>query len=132
MLGSIFGMFSYSQAPFHKGVNLTGWFQTTGAHNIQFRKFTKKDFSDIKSLGCDVIRLPINMHEMTLGAPDYIIDPLLLTFMDSTVTWAEELQLHLLIDNHSFDPSTNTSPDVGDILTRIWPQIAERSKIAPI
>ncbi len=128
MLGSIFGMFSYSQAPFHKGVNLTGWFQTTGAHNIQFRKFTKKDFSDIKSLGCDVIRLPINMHEMTLGAPDYIIDPLLLTFMDSTVTWAEELQLHLLIDNHSFDPSTNTSPDVGDILTRIWPQIAERYK----
>jgi endoglucanase len=121
-------MFSYSQAPFHKGVNLTGWFQTTGAHNIQFRKFTKKDFSDIKSLGCDVIRLPINMHEMTLGAPDYIIDPLLLTFMDSTVTWAEELQLHLLIDNHSFDPSTNTSPDVGDILTRIWPQIAERYK----
>ena len=86
---------AFSQAPFHKGVNLTNWFQSGGAHNIQFRKFTKKDFADIKSLGCDVIRLPINLHGMTLGAPDYIIDPLLFTFLDSTVLWAEELNIHL-------------------------------------
>ncbi|MFZ4465148.1 MAG: cellulase family glycosylhydrolase [Bacteroidales bacterium] len=122
----LIGMAAFSQAPFHKGVNLTNWFQSTGAHNIQFRKFTKKDFADIKSLGCDVIRLPINLHGMTLGAPDYIIDPLLFTFLDSTILWAEELNIHLLIDNHSFDPSTNTSPNVGEILTRVWPQIAER------
>ena len=59
----------YAQAPFSRGVNLTGWFQASSPRKIQFRKFTKKDFSDIKSLGCDVIRLPINLHAMTNGAP---------------------------------------------------------------
>lgn len=35
---------------FHKGVNITNWFQTNGAQGIQYRKYTKKDFMDIKSL----------------------------------------------------------------------------------
>ena len=39
-----------AQVPFHKGVNLTGWFQTNNARHIQFSKFTKKDFQNIKSL----------------------------------------------------------------------------------
>ncbi|HEX7410517.1 MAG TPA: cellulase family glycosylhydrolase, partial [Bacteroidales bacterium] len=104
---------SQAQVPFHSGVNLTGWFQADNARKIQFRRFTKKDFYDIKSLGCDVIRLPINLHGMTSGAPDYTIDPIFISFLDSAVSWAEELQLYLLIDNHSFDPSVNTSSDIG-------------------
>jgi endoglucanase len=118
----------HSQVPFHRGVNLTGWFQASTAQKIQFRKFTKKDFIEIKSLGCDVIRLPINLHGMTAGAPDYIIDPLLFSFLDSAVNWAEELQLYLLIDNHSFDPSSNTSPDIGLTLNKVWPQLADHYK----
>lgn len=117
-----------AQVPFHRGVNLTGWFQASDARKIQFQKFTKKDFVDIKSLGCDVIRLPINLHGMTTGAPDYIIDPLLFSFLDSAVSWAEELQLYLLIDNHSFDPLANTSPDINLTLNKVWPQIAEHYK----
>lgn len=120
--------FSWSQVPFHRGVNLTGWFQASSARSIQYRKFTKKDFMEIKSLGCDVIRLPINLHGMTAGAPDYIIDPLLFSFLDSAVNWAEELQLYLLIDNHSFDPSANTSPDIGLTLNKVWPQLADHYK----
>jgi len=58
------------EVPFHRGVNLTGWFQADSPRQIQFTKFTKQDFLDIKSLGCDVIRLPINLHFMTSGAPD--------------------------------------------------------------
>jgi endoglucanase len=114
--------------PFHRGVNLTNWFQADNARKIQFRKYTEKDFKDIKSLGCDVIRLPINLHGMTSGAPDYTIDPLFISFLDSAVNWAEELQLYLLIDNHSFDPSVNTSPEIGQILTKVWPQLAEHYK----
>lgn len=117
-----------AQVPFHRGVNLTGWFQASDARKIQFRKFTKKDFVDIKSLGCDVIRLPINLHGMTAGAPDYTIDPLLFSFLDSAVNWAEELQLYLLIDNHSFDPVAYTSPDINLTLNKVWPQIAEHYK----
>jgi len=65
---------------------------------------------------------------MTSGAPDYTIDPLFVSMLDSAVTWAEELQLYLIIDNHTFDPAINTSPDVGLILTKVWPQLAERYK----
>ncbi|NTW23540.1 MAG: cellulase family glycosylhydrolase [Lentimicrobium sp.] len=124
----LFVFYSTAQVPFHRGINLTSWFQESEAGNIQFQKFTYKDFEEIKSLGCDIIRLPLNLHDMTSGAPDYIIDPILFSLLDSAVTWAEILQLHLLIDNHSFDPSVSTSPDVGQILTRVWPQIAGRYK----
>ena len=37
-----------AQPTFTKGVNLTGWFQAESAHQIQFSKFTKKDFERIK------------------------------------------------------------------------------------
>ncbi len=121
-------LLSQAQVPFHRGVNLTNWFQSDNARKIQFRKYTKKDFMDIKSLGCDVIRLPINLHGMTSGTPDYIIDPLFISFLDSAVNWAEELNIYLIIDNHSFDPSVNTSSDIGQILTKVWPQLAEHYK----
>ena len=81
-----------AQVSFNRGVNLTGWFQTSSAQQIQFTKYTKKDFQNIKSLGCDVIRLPINLFYMTNGSPDYTIDPLMYEFLDQAVNWAEELQ----------------------------------------
>ena len=65
------------EVPFTRGVNLTMWLQETSVKQIQFSKYTKKDFENIKLLGCDVIRLPINMHAMTKGAPNYVIEPLL-------------------------------------------------------
>ena len=117
-----------AQAPFSRGVNLTNWFQVSSAHQIQFTKFTKKDFENMKSLGCDVIRLPINLHFMTNGAPDYTLDPLFLDFLDQAVTWAEDLQLHLILDNHTFDPSANTDPAVGTILVKVWTQMATHYK----
>jgi len=80
-----------AQVSFNRGVNLTGWFQTSSAQQIQFTKYTKKDFQNIKSLGCDVIRLPINLFYMTNGSPDYTIDPLMYEFLDQAVNWTEEL-----------------------------------------
>jgi len=91
------------QAQFNRGVNLTGWFQVSNPRQIQFSKYTYKDFEQIKSLGCDVVRLPINLHAMTSGAPDYRVDELFLTFLDSVVQWCETLQIHLIIDNHTGD-----------------------------
>jgi endoglucanase len=119
---------SYSQAPFSRGVNLTGWFQGNNPGQIQFTKFTKKDILQIKSLGCDVIRLPVNMHSMTSGTPSYILDPLYLSFQDSVVTWCEQLHIYLILDNHSFDPNVNTSSGIEDILIKVWSQFASHYK----
>lgn len=127
-LSSIIISDSYSQVPFSRGVNVTNWFQASSAQQIQFTKFTRQDFLNIKSLGCDVIRLPINLHAMTNGSPDYIIDPLFFTFLDSAVSWAEELQIHLLLDNHTFDPAVNTDPEIGPVLIKVWTQMAEHYK----
>ncbi len=118
----------YAQVLFQRGVNLTNWFQSASASQIQFNRFTKKDFQDIKSLGCDVIRLPINLHAMTSGAPDYTLDPLFLSFLDQAVDWAEELDIHLILDNHTFDPSAPTDPAIGPVLVKVWSQMADHYK----
>jgi endoglucanase len=117
----------FSTEIFTKGINLTEWFQEPAVRSIQANKYTKKDFEDIKSLGCDVIRLPINLHAMTGGAPDYIIDPMLFKFLDRAVDICEELNISLILDNHS-DSDKMTDPSVGDILSKIWTQIAGHYK----
>lgn len=118
----------WSQTPFHRGVNLTNWFQAGSANQIQYTKFTQKDFENIRSLGCDAIRLPINLHFMTNGAPDYALDPVFLSYLDRAVDWAEELDIHILLDNHTFDPATATDPAVGTILVKVWTQMADHFK----
>ncbi len=114
--------------PFNRGINLTMWFQTSDVRQIHFAKFTEQDFINLKTMGVDVIRLPINLHYMTNGAPDYTIDPLFFNFLDQVVAWAENLEMHLILDNHTFDPSINTPPDIGDILIPVWEQMAEHYK----
>jgi endoglucanase len=69
-----------AQTSFTKGVNLTNWFQAESPEQIHFIKYTKDDFKNIKSLGCDVIRLPINLHSMIIDSIEYKLDPLFLFF----------------------------------------------------
>ena len=114
------------EVPFNRGLNLTNWFQVGSAQQIQFTRYTREDFEQIKSLGCDVVRLPINLHFMTNGAPNYTVDPLFYEFLDLVIDWTEELDIHLILDNHTFDPAESTDPVVGDILKIVWPQLAAR------
>ena len=113
-----------TEAPFSRGVNLSNWLQASSAQNVHFAKFGRTDFAQIQQLGCDVVRLPISLHAMTSGPPDYRIDPLLYSFLDQIADWADELGLHLILDNHSFDPAVSTSPDIGDVLVPVWTQLA--------
>lgn len=115
-------------AQFNKGVNLSEWFQAGSPKAIQFNKYTVKDFENIKSLGADVIRLPINLNNYTLGAPDYEIDPFFLNFLSKAVDWCEQLGIHLLLDNHTFDPAVATDPNIDDILIPVWRNMAEHFK----
>lgn len=114
-----------TEAPFHRGVNLTSWLQVGSARQIQFTQFTRQDLVNIKSLGCDVIRLPINLHYMTSGAPDYTVDPLFFYFLDQIVDWCEGLELHLILDNHTFDVDANTDVNIDKVLVPVWSQMAE-------
>lgn len=122
--------FSQPSMPFNRGINLTNWFQVNDISQIQFNKYTKTDFEQIKFLGVDVIRLPIHLHTQTTGSPDFKVDPILFNFLDQIVTWCEELGLHIIFDNHTFDASGITPPDIEIPLLKIWPQIAARYKSA--
>ena len=115
-------------SPFSKGVNFSGWFESGGANAIPFTRYVERDFANVKSLGADVIRLPIRMHSMTGGSPDYTLDPLLFKFLDMAVNWAEKYGIYLIIDNHSFDPVKNTENDIDKILIPVWEQVAKRYK----
>lgn len=117
---------SNKTAPFSKGVNFSKWFESPSAQAIQFNRFLEQDFIDVKRLTADVIRLPVKMHDMT--GTDYILDPLLLQYLDTAVDWAEKHGLYIIIDNHSFDPIAPTNPDIDDILLKVWAQLAERYK----
>jgi endoglucanase len=117
-----------AQNTFNKGVNLSNWFQANSVKQLQFTKFSKQDIQNIKSLGCDVIRFPLNLHAMTNGAPNYIISPLFFQFLDSVVSWAEELQIHIILDNHTFDPKADTPLDFDIPLRKEWIQMAKHYK----
>jgi endoglucanase len=123
LISILIGYSAECQTPFNKGVNLTGWFQTSSPGQIQFKRFTKQDLVNIKSLGSDVIRLPIDLHSMTSGSPDYIPDPLFLSMLDSVATWAEDLHIYLLIDNHS-ELSSLTTAEMQNELTKEWTLMA--------
>ena len=115
-----------TEVPFHRGVNLTSWLQVGSVRQIQFGMFTKQDLVNIKSLGCDVIRLPINLHHMTSGAPKYTVDPLFFYFLDQIVDWCEELGIHLILDNHTgdVDAAGNTDGNIDKVLVPVWSQMA--------
>lgn len=117
--------FFAADIPFKKGVNFASWFQESDVRKIQFTKFTKDDFIDLKKLGIDHIRLPLNLEFMTNGSPDYIIDPLFFFLLDEVVNWAEELDLHLILDNHTFDVTKSTPNNYDEVLIPIWRQMAE-------
>jgi len=116
--------------PFQRGINLSGWFQyVSSASEIQFKRYTRQDLENIQSLGFDHIRLPVECFKMTGQAPDYQIDPLFFHFLDQVIDWTEALNLHLILDNHSFHPSIADSQTMLDQLVAVWAQLADHCSV---
>ena len=124
LVGAGYSVFA-ADVPFKRGFNFPGWLQKSTATQIRFTRFTKQDFINVKNMGCDHIRLPIHLFNMSGDAPDYTIEPLFFNFLDQIVDWTEDLQLHLILDNHSFDVEIDTKPEILDRLVAVWTQMAE-------
>ena len=60
-------------APFTKGVNFTNWLEFRRADQIPVGMFTKQDFMNAKSLGCDVIRIPMHFERICEGIEGMVI-----------------------------------------------------------
>ena len=113
-----------TELPFTKGQSnklVSSWL----LWKYRFSKYTYEDFVDIKSLGVDVIRVPINLHSMTQGAPDYTW---IHSFLFSWIRWSigrKNWICIFILDNHTFDPSDATDPQIGDVLNPVWLQMAQ-------
>jgi endoglucanase len=122
--------------PFHRGINLSGWLRGRGPGQIRLNSSVKQDLINFKTLGCDVVRLVIGgLHtSLTSGSPDYIINPAFFSSLDSVVTWAEELHIYLIFDNHTLFNDVRPAPiqamlhDLDNILAKVWTQVAEHYK----
>ena len=124
--------------PFSKGVNFSRAFEAFNVQEINVGLYDEQDFINVKSLGADVIRLYLGLHHLTLGAPDYRIDPIVLRFLDTYVDWAEKYQIYIILDNQNWaiwEPGNNpgggmlvTDSRSIEILRKIWPQMAEHFK----
>ena len=113
---------------FKKGVHFNQWFETSGVNQIVFDKYKKNDFRNVKKLGGNIVRLPVNFEAMSSGSPDYLIDHAFFEYLDSAVFLAEELQLYLIIDNHTFYTDPSVYVNIEDRLKKMWNQISNRYK----
>ena len=115
--------------PFSKGVNLSYWLEPEWFGNDGTTYYNKQDFEDIKSIGVDIVRIPIHFESWSSGAPDYIIEDWVWEILDKAVDWCTELNLYVIIDFHNDCLGKfSTSPDIEKVLKKIWPQIAGHFK----
>ena len=118
-------------APFTKGVNFTNWLEYRTAEEIDPNRFSREDFVNAKSLGCDVIRLPIHFERICDPADDYKIPQKVLGILDQVADWASELALYVVFDFHNATNAGSFTPtDVEKVLNPVWAQLARRYRHA--
>lgn len=114
------------EIPFHKGVNMNAWFDRA-ASQVDPDKIKDSDFENIKQLGMDVVRLPINFHSNVGSAPDYKLDEGYLSNLDAAVNTITGHGLWVILDHHSL--SVETFPNDGEaLITACCKQLAQRYK----
>jgi len=117
-----------TNVPFSRGFNFSKWFEARTFNDIDFNKFSEQDFIDVKSLGADVIRLPVAFHNFFVDEKKHTLNPELLKYLDTVADWAQKHQIYLIIDNHSFHPVNPTDDNIDKILIPVWEQIARHFK----
>jgi len=110
------------QLPFERGFNLGQWFQGASALEIS-NSVTLTDLENMKSLGADHVRVPIDLHNMSGNGPGYVIDPILFMYLDRLVDWCEELGLYVILDNHTL-LSLDADPAREMRTIAVWRQMA--------
>ncbi len=114
------------EIPFHKGVNINAWFDRQ-ASQVNMDKIKDKDFDNLKKLGMDVVRLPINFHSNVGPAPEYKLDEGYLSNLDAAVNRITSHGLWVILDHHSL--SVETFPTDGEaLITSCCRQLALRYK----
>lgn len=116
-----------TECPFKRGINISDWLLHDTEEYVISSSYTEKDFHDLKSLGFDAVRLPVDFKNHVGLSPDYVINDYLLECIDKAVNWAENTGMYIVIDNHSYlgESFPNEGPAV---LKKVFAQLADRYK----
>lgn len=113
--------------PFSKGLNLSDWFNPSEYRWFNADTYSEKDFDNLKSLGVDVVRLPIHFPIFMGAAPDYAFGSDFLAALDKAISWAEARDMYVILDQHSYYGSRMFPESYGEALvTSGLRQLAER------
>lgn len=118
-----------------KGINISNWLEAHWLENIPGQPFPvpdwfkKSDLVFMKEMGFTTVRLPVAFERITDETPPYRLrtEELHISFVDSVIAWAAELDLLLIIDNHHgiVLEDANLWEDLAR-LTAMWKQIVLR------
>ncbi|MBQ8838627.1 MAG: cellulase family glycosylhydrolase [Bacteroidales bacterium] len=116
-----------TECPFRRGINISDWMLHDTEDYVISNSYTEKDFHDLKSLGFDAVRLPVDFKNHVGASPDYVINDYLLECIDKAVNYAENAGLYIIIDNHSY--LGESFPSEGPaVLKKVFAQVAQRYK----
>ena len=91
----------------------------------------RDDLVRLKEAGFDTVRLPVRWSVHTEEAPPYTIRPALLDRVSEIISWAEEMDLQVILNVHHYD-ALNEDPDTHERrLESIWGQLSVHFADAP-
>lgn len=112
-----------TSCPFKKGVNISDWLLHTTKEEIRLEAYLEKDFHDIKNLGFDAVRLPVNFQNHVNSSNK--VEDYLLACLDKAVDMAESVGLYIIIDNHGYLGKNFYDKD-RLLMTSVFGQLAQR------
>lgn len=130
-----------SEFTINRGVNLDHWLSQRGPGvDIDPNYITKKDFEQIKNLGFDFVRVPI--EEQLMYNEDLTRRKIGFDLLDSAVKWSDETGLKMICDLHiirsfhfnSENGEANTlfeKEEAQDNFVKVWMDIQDFLKNTP-
>lgn len=121
-----------SQPAFHRGLNIAGWHA-----NAARQPLYERDFMQIKEVGFDHVRLPVNPDYFGFKVAGEGATPTVgarFREVDQAIEWAVKHRLPLILDVHFNDDTTMAVEKKSggeDALVALWSSLARRYKDYP-
>src|ERR1043165_9583507 len=115
-----------------KGMNLSNWLEAYWQAGFPTANgYTRGDLQKMKEAGLTSIRLPIGFASVTDTLPPFYVDTTHALFarIDSVISWCDELNMNLIIDNHhNWDIFNQNWREKIDRFSHMWSVVAAHYK----
>lgn len=113
-----------------KGINLSNWLEAYWQPSWPVAgTYTIQHFQQMKEAGIHTVRMPALFANVVDTLPPYRVDTthILFQWVDSVISWTNQLQLHLIIDNHHGWPLEETTwRHQLERFAHLWSVLAKR------